>query len=121
MADFSDGVADTPDDMADSPGDRQAGIDLPLSALQAGAKEETQVKKDAATTTRKQAGPSSSAAVGSSSSPSTKPNHLQLKGEVKEQLMNKVCDWFKGKWFKKEEKWFKEKREWLKNKMKEQV
>jgi hypothetical protein len=61
VADFSDGVADTPGDMPDSPEDRQAGIGLPLSALQAGAEEEDQLKEDAATTTRRQAAPSSSA------------------------------------------------------------
>jgi hypothetical protein len=37
---LSDGVADTPGDVADSPGDRQAGIGLPLSALQADAEKD---------------------------------------------------------------------------------
>jgi hypothetical protein len=73
MANHADGVADTPDNLADSPGDKQPGIGLPLSALQEGAKEETRIKKDAATTTRRQAGPSSSATIASSPSPSTTP------------------------------------------------
>jgi hypothetical protein len=46
VADFSDGVADVQDDVADSPGGRQASFGLPLSALQAGADEEKQLKDE---------------------------------------------------------------------------
>jgi hypothetical protein len=89
----ADSVADTPDNVADYPGDKQPGIGLPLSALQAGAKDKTRVKKDAATTTRRQAGPSSSATVASSSSPSTMPKDKQLKDKVEEQLEDKAEKW----------------------------
>ena len=68
VADTSDGVADTPDDGADSQEDGQVDFGLPLSALQAGIKEEGQLKEDAATTTGRRAAPSSSAAVASPSS-----------------------------------------------------
>jgi hypothetical protein len=51
VADFSDGVADTPDDGAESQEDGQVDFGLPLSALQAGANKEDQLKEDAATTT----------------------------------------------------------------------
>jgi hypothetical protein len=62
-ADTSEDVPASPDEvigmpkdgMAHSPGDRQPGVSLLLSALQAGAEEEMRVKKDAATTTGRQA------------------------------------------------------------------
>jgi hypothetical protein len=82
VAYFSDGVADTLGDMPDSPEDRQAGIGLPLSALQAGAEEEDQLKEDAATTTRRQAAPSSSAAAASPPSFSTTPGGNSVTGTV---------------------------------------
>jgi hypothetical protein len=55
----SGGVADTPDDGADSQEDGQVDFGLPLSALQAGIEEEDQLKEDAATTTGRRAAPSS--------------------------------------------------------------
>jgi hypothetical protein len=73
VADTSDGVADTPDDGAGSQEDGQVDFGLPLSALQAGIKEEGQLKEDAATTTGRRAAPSSSAAAASPSSLSTTP------------------------------------------------
>ena len=66
-------MAGTPDDMADSSGDRQAGTSLPLSALLAGSEEEKGVKEDAAATTIRQTVLAGSTAITSPPSPSTIP------------------------------------------------
>jgi hypothetical protein len=61
----------SPDNVANSTENRQAGIGLPLSVLRAGAEEEKRAKEDAAVTPSRQASSSGSTAVASQTLHST--------------------------------------------------
>jgi hypothetical protein len=101
------------DDVTDSPGGRQAGIDLPMSALQTGAEEEDQVKEDAAATTRRQAAPNSSAATASPPSFSTTPGGDSVTGTVVATCEAVVPTGGMGP----ENEWFKKRKERIMNAM----